>query len=84
MSSMISPLDYFLLPDKSPKGNDDKLPRELHRLSSWGVDVVNGSLAGSEPEEFWFEGSEGWRVMGWVNKPRGWKAGQEKMWPMGR
>ena len=80
ISSMTSPLDYFQLP--SPK-KEDSLPRELHRLTRWGSDAVNGRLAGMEAEEFWFEGGDGWRVMGWVNKPRAWKAGQEKKWPLG-
>lgn len=82
MSSMTSPLDYFLLLDATGKEVDEK-PRKVHRLTSWGVDSVDGRLDGLEAEEYWFEGSEGWAVMGWVNKPLGWKAGDEKKWPLG-
>ncbi|KAF7422399.1 hypothetical protein PC9H_010555 [Pleurotus ostreatus] len=35
----------------------------------------------SEGEEFWFTGAEDKKVQGWVLKPKGFKAGEEKKWP---
>lgn len=33
-------------------------------------------------EEFWFEGAEGNTVQGWAIKPKGFKAGEKKKWPV--
>lgn len=34
------------------------------------------------PEEFTFEGAEGITVQGWTIKPKGWKEGEKKQWPV--
>lgn len=36
----------------------------------------------SEGEDFWFKGAEGKDVQGWILKPKGWKAGEKKKWPV--
>ena len=69
------------------RGDGDKLPRlPLQRITDWSSKHINGELKGMEGEQFWFEGAEGWRVMGWAIKPRGWKRSdteEGKVWPMG-
>jgi dipeptidyl aminopeptidase/acylaminoacyl peptidase len=77
ITSHTNPLDYYLLPRHS-----DTEPRHLHQITSFSSKHIDGRLDGLEGEEFWFEGDEGWRVMAWVNKPPGFKAGQEKKWPL--
>ena len=36
----------------------------------------------SAGEEFWFKGADDKNVQGWVLKPKGWKAGEKKKWPV--
>ncbi|TFK74830.1 alpha/beta-hydrolase [Pluteus cervinus] len=33
-------------------------------------------------EEFWFTGAEGKQVQGWALRPKGWKEGETKKWPV--
>jgi len=70
------PTDSFILDlanDDLTSGDGDKLPRSpLHRLEDWSSRHINGRLGGMAREEFWFEGAEGWRVMGWAVKPGPW------------
>jgi len=48
------------------------------------VTLIETSLPNKQlraPDEIWFEGAEGKQVHGWVLKPHGWKAGENKKWP---
>ena len=36
----------------------------------------------SPGEEFWFKGAADKDVQGWIVKPKGWKAGEKKKWPV--
>jgi dipeptidyl aminopeptidase/acylaminoacyl peptidase len=36
----------------------------------------------SQGQEFWFKGAAGKDVQGWIIKPRGWKLGEKKKWPV--
>ncbi|KAK8864630.1 hypothetical protein IAR55_001880 [Kwoniella newhampshirensis] len=92
--SITSPSDDFILtlapPDKHKKHevqavdkDGDKSPRDsLKRLTAWSARYIGDRLEGLEGEELWFEGAEGVNVMAWIVKPRGWKEGQEKVWPL--
>lgn len=87
LTSLTSPLDTFKLTVSAPGNNDgDKLPRSrLQRLTDWSSAHLAGRLDAHGGEPFWFTGAEGWDVMAWVVKPRGWslkaaKAG--KKWPL--
>jgi dipeptidyl aminopeptidase/acylaminoacyl peptidase len=77
MTSHTNPLDYYLLPEEY-----DSEPRHLHRLTNFSAKLIDGRLDSQQGEEFWFEGDEGIQVMGWINRPPGFKEGQEKKWPM--
>nr|XP_031862413.1 uncharacterized protein CI109_001910 [Kwoniella shandongensis]KAA5529485.1 hypothetical protein CI109_001910 [Kwoniella shandongensis] len=89
-NTLTSPSDDFILTldpsSKKLKGGDkdgDKLPRDpLKRLTAWSAEHIGDRLEGLDGEELWFEGAEGKDVMAWVVKPRGWKEGQEKVWPL--
>ncbi len=88
-SSLTSPTDSFILnlADIDSTGDGVKPPRSpLHRLTDWSGQHIGSRLDDSEGEQFWFEGAEGWMVMGWALKPKGWKesdAKTGKIWPMG-
>jgi len=86
ISTITSPVDDFTLDLDSPDVDGDKLPRSpLHRTTDWSSKHLAGRIDGMEGEEFWFEGAEGWRNMGWIVKPRGWSerdAAEGKLWPM--
>jgi hypothetical protein len=36
----------------------------------------------SSGEEFWFKGAESRNVQGWILKPKGWRSGERKQWPI--
>jgi len=36
----------------------------------------------SEGEEIWFTGALDKKVQGWILKPKGWKEGEKKKWPV--
>lgn len=77
ITSHTSPIDYFLLADTA-----DTEAAKLHRLTAFSDKHIDGKLDGLEGEEFWFTGDAGYKVMGWANKPPGWKAGEKRKWPM--
>ena len=43
-------------------------------------DLKNKRL--SQGEEFWFKGADNKDVQGWIIKPKGWKLGEKKKWPV--
>jgi hypothetical protein len=83
VNSLTSPSNSFLLstPSVTAAGRHSH-PSELHQITDWHKKAIGSALVGQQGEEFWFEGADGWRVMGWAVKPKGWKAGQRKKWPM--
>ena len=77
INSQTSPLDYYLLSDKP-----DTEAKPLHRITAFSEKFLDGRLDGLEGEEFWFTGDSGYQVMGWANKPPGFKEGEHRKWPM--
>jgi hypothetical protein len=72
--------------DDGVAGDGDKMPRELVQVTNWSSRSLLDKVAGFSGEEFWFTGAEGWDVMGWVVKPKGWTesdAKKGKVWPLG-
>lgn len=81
INSLTSPSNSYLLTAAESMSHHSH-PSELHQITDWHEKAIGNALDGQQGEEFWFEGADGWRVMGWAVKPKGWKAGQEKKWPM--
>lgn len=85
-SSLTSPNDVFLI-----RGLD-ALQTEIAQTE--GKVKFNGSVAQitsftdlgdkklSKGEEFWFKGAEDHDVHGWIVKPKGWKEGEKKAYPV--
>ncbi|KAJ3574733.1 hypothetical protein NP233_g1569 [Leucocoprinus birnbaumii] len=84
-SSLTSPNDVFLI---------QHLPRSLNEYTSSQnprgdiqqvTRFTESSLApkGLDPgEDFWFSGANDKKIHGWALKPRGWKEGQKKKYPV--
>ncbi|CAA7261498.1 unnamed protein product [Cyclocybe aegerita] len=54
---------------------------EITRITHFSEeDLKDKSL--SEGENFWFKGAHHKNVQGWALKPKGWKAGEKKKWPV--
>ena len=94
LTTFTSPVNTFILNLADHEDEDDlrgshgyKRPHSaLRAVTDWSSKHIGDRLNGMEGEEFWFDGAEGWRVMGWAVKPRGWsEADAEKraVWPMG-
>lgn len=87
-SSFTSPNDVFILRDLEHLENEilksettvsfKDEPVQITRLTE--DSLHNKTL--SKGEEFWFKGADDKDVQGWVLKPRGWKAGEKKKWPV--
>ncbi|KAK4686640.1 hypothetical protein P7C73_g3487, partial [Tremellales sp. Uapishka_1] len=88
ISSLTSPADSFVLDTTVPPrnlhpGDGDHYPHQpLFRLTDWSGKHIDGRLQDLGGEKFWFEGAEEKKVMGWALRPRGWKKGEKKVWPM--
>ena len=88
VSSFRTPNDIFVLQteqaEKDKHAHLYKVSRDpLHRITDWSRLHIAGRLDDIEIEKFWFEGAEGWRVMGWAFKPKGWKKTDSRaVWPM--
>lgn len=90
ITSLNCPLNTFILDLTDTRADEDdqntQSPRRLHMITDWSSKHIAGKIDKMRPEEFWFEGDEGMRVMGWAVKPKGWSerdAKQGRMWPMG-
>ena len=90
ISSLNCPMNAFILDltnTEAATGDENELsPRRMHMITDWSSKHIAGRINEMRPEKFWFEGDEGWRVMGWAVKPKGWKesdAERGKVWPMG-
>lgn len=51
------------------------------RLTHFAKEALEGKDL-SEGEEIWFKGALGKDVQAWILKPKGWKAGERKKWPV--
>jgi hypothetical protein len=54
---------------------------KIERVTDFWREELRGKNL-SEGEEFWFKGAEGKSVQGWTLKPKGWKDGDIKKWPV--
>ena len=54
---------------------------EPDRLTHFAKEALEGKNL-SEGEEIWFKGALGKDVQAWILKPKGWKAGERKRWPV--
>lgn len=87
-SSLTSPNDVWILKDLKPLENAilagdqvESIQTQVERKSHFSEsDLKNKKL--SEGEEFWFKGAHHKDVQGWVLKPKGWKHGEKKKWPV--
>ena len=76
-NSFQSPNNVFVLRNlDSPQS-----PLQLDQITRFAEESLNGK--GLDPgENFWFEGAEGKQVQGWALRPKGWKEGQSKKYPV--
>ena len=87
-SSFTSPNDVFLIRDLDALQNEilhSKEPVVFKGHPDRITSFTEASLQGkdlNEGEEFWFKGARGKDVQGWILKPKGWKPGQIKKWPI--
>lgn len=85
-SSFTSPNDVFIIRDlklleKAILAGDQVESIQAERITNFSEsDLKNKNL--SPGEEFWFKGAAGKDVQGWAMKPKGWKAGEKKKWPV--
>lgn len=85
-SSLTSPNDVFVLRgldqlERRPPNQDPIVYRgEPEQITRFTDDVLRGKGL-AEGEDFWFS-SAGNDVHGWFLKPKGWKAGEKKKWPV--
>ena len=70
-------IEKALLADGKPLTIEAK----IERVTDFSMAELRGKIL-SEGEEFWFKGAEGKNVQGWTLKPRGWKDGDFKRWPV--
>lgn len=89
-SSLTSPNDIFIIRGLASLRADIERENETNDITFKGTiepitRITEGALKGknlSAGEEFWFKGAEDKDVHGWVLKPKGWKAGEKKKWPV--
>lgn len=87
-SSLTSPNDVWILKDLKPlekailAGDQvESIQTQVERITHFcESDLTNKKL--SRGEEFWFKGADDKDVQGWVVKPKGWKPGEKKKWPV--
>lgn len=85
-SSLTSPNDVWILKDLKPlenailAGDYVESQRQVQRMTNFSADLKNKRL--SPGEEFWFKGADNKDVQGWIVKPKGWKLGDNKKWPV--
>ncbi|ETW81653.1 serine peptidase S9 [Heterobasidion irregulare TC 32-1] len=93
-SSVTGPNDVFILRDlrnleaeltKRKYSVDVDAPLEWKGEPVQVTHFTDDALKGKElrkGESFYFDGAEGKKVQGWVYKPKGFKEGEEKKWPV--
>jgi dipeptidyl aminopeptidase/acylaminoacyl peptidase len=86
-SSFTSPNDVFIIHgleslEEDIKNNESFVFQgSVQQVTRFTQDSLKGKDL-SEGEEFWFKGAEEKHVQGWVLKPKGWKSGEKKRWPI--
>jgi hypothetical protein len=83
-SSLTSPNDVFIIHDLEDKMKEDHKTTFQGRVEQV-TRFTQESLRDKQldaGEEFWFKGAEGKDVQGWILKPKGWKSGETKKWPI--
>jgi dipeptidyl aminopeptidase/acylaminoacyl peptidase len=66
---------------ESASADSVDIHRNIEQITTFTKDSLEGKKL-SPGEEFWFTGAHGKRVQGWVLKPRGFKEGEKKKWPV--
>ena len=87
-ASLTSPNDVWILKnlkllEKAILAGDQvgAIQTQVERMTHFSEsDLKNKRL--SPGEEFWFKGANNKDVQGWVVKPKGWKLGEKKKWPV--
>jgi dipeptidyl aminopeptidase/acylaminoacyl peptidase len=86
-SSFTSPNDVFIIRGLKTLESDIESEKAviaqslIHRVTTFTQDLLKGKDL-SKGEEFWFKGAEDKDVQGWLLKPKGWKSGEKKKWPI--
>ncbi|THH14140.1 hypothetical protein EW146_g6161 [Bondarzewia mesenterica] len=93
-SSVTGPGDVFILHKlrdledelskrKDARNADEPLEwkAELVQVTRFTEEALKGKDL-AQGESFYFEGAEGKKVQGWIYKPKGFKTGEEKKWPV--
>ncbi|KAG7442969.1 alpha/beta-hydrolase [Guyanagaster necrorhizus] len=87
-SSYTSPNDVFLVSGlkdlESEIGRSDTLitfSGEIKQITRFTENDLKGKNL-SKGESIWFKGAEDKNIQGWILKPKGWKEGETKKWPV--
>jgi dipeptidyl aminopeptidase/acylaminoacyl peptidase len=89
-SSLTSPHDVFIFRglkhlEDSIEADHEKTPAvftgQLEQVTHFTEDVLKAKNLDAG-EEFWFKGANDNDVQGWVLKPKGFKVGEKKRWPV--
>ena len=87
-SSLTSPNDAWILKDLKPletailAGDQvGSIQAQVERMTYFSESDLKSKQL-SPGEEFWFKGADNKDVQGWFVKPKGWKLGEKKKWPV--
>jgi dipeptidyl aminopeptidase/acylaminoacyl peptidase len=87
-SSLTSPSDVWILRDlktleKAILAGDQvgSIQRQVEKMTHLTESELKNKTL-SPGEEFWFKGADNKDVQGWFVKPKGWKLGEKKKWPV--
>lgn len=77
-SSLTSPNEVFIIRGLDSKNGSDLVHEQVTHFNADNLKSKNLY----EGESFWFTGAEGRKVQGWALKPKGWKEGVTKEFPV--
>lgn len=84
-SSFTGPNDVFILRGldilKHTLGKQPPVIAQADQITRLS-DIALQSKALSKGEDFWFKGTDNGDIHGWIFKPKGWKTGERKKWPV--
>lgn len=86
-SSLTSPNDVFILRGLQRVEEDLQSERSVvyegqaEQITRFSEDALKGKNL-AKGDDFWFKGAENKDVHGWILKPKGWKKGEKKKWPV--
>ncbi|KIK57262.1 hypothetical protein GYMLUDRAFT_173098 [Collybiopsis luxurians FD-317 M1] len=87
-SSLTTPNDVFLISgldalEKEISKSDApvKFDGKIEQITKFSEEDLKGKEL-SVGEDFWFKGAEDRDIQGWILKPKGWKEGQKKAYPI--